>query len=221
MKYKYLLFDLDGTLIDTLEGVLKCAQYALDNFGIHKSLTELKPFFGPPLRTSFLQYGLNEKQVLEGISKYRERYDAKGAKESRLFPEIVELLNKLINAGYKLGVATSKYEGCAKTILADFGIADMFEHITGSNLDETISKKHEVIEEALKRFGISDSRHQALMIGDMKYDDEGAKLAGIDSFGIYTGTAQPNEHENAGATYIANNFKELEDRLLNELYFEC
>ena len=96
--------------------------------------------------------------------------------------------------------------------------ADYFDYITGSNLDETISKKCEVIEEALRRFNISDKRHSALMIGDMKYDDIGAKIAGIDCVGVYTGTAEENEHEEAGATYIAYSFKELENLLLKELY---
>ncbi len=216
MKYKYLLFDLDGTLVNTMEGVVKCAQYALKHYGIEATLKELEIFLGPPLRNSFINYGLTEEQAVEAIYKYRERYDEKGAEESQLFPEIPELLKKLKNAGYILGVATSKYEEYAKIMLSHFGIADMFDYITGSNLDESISKKHEVIQEALRRFGISDNKNCALMIGDMKYDDEGAALVGIDSFGVYTGTAKENEHEEAGATHIAYSFKELEERLLND-----
>ncbi len=216
MKYKYLLFDLDGTLVNTMEGVVKCAQYALKHYGIEASLKELEIFLGPPLRNSFINYGLSEEQAVEAIYKYRERYDEKGAQESQLFPEIPELLNNLKNAGYILGVATSKYEEYAKIMLEYFGIADKFEYITGSNLDESISKKHEVIQEALRRFGISDKKEKALMIGDMKYDDEGAALVGIDCFGVYTGTAKKNEHEEAGATYIAYSFKELEERLLKD-----
>ncbi len=218
MKYQYLLFDLDGTLINTLEGVVKCAQYALSQYGIEKNLKELEPFLGPPLRYSFIKYGLTEEQTVDAINKYRERYDKHGAEESHLFNEVPELLLNLKNAGYSLGVATSKYEEYAKYMLKEFGISDLFDFITGSNLDESISKKHEVIEEALRRFGITECREKALMIGDMKYDDEGARLAGIDSFGIYTGTAKENEHEEAGATYIAYSFKELENRLLGELY---
>ncbi len=218
MKYKYLLFDLDGTLVNTMEGVVKCAQYALKHYGIEATLKELEVFLGPPLRKSFIDYGLSEDQAVDAIYKYRERYDEKGADESCLFPEIPTLLKELKDAGYILGVATSKYEEYAKIMLSHFGIADMFEYITGSNLDESISKKHEVIEEALRRFGISDNRKIALMIGDMKYDDEGAALAGIDSFGVYTGTAKENEHEEAGATYIAYSFNELKETLLNDAF---
>ncbi len=218
MKYKFLLFDLDGMLINTLEGVVKCAQYALKHYGRNYTLEELKPFLGPPLKNSFIKFGLTEAEANEAIFIYRERYDIYGAKESVLFPEVPLLLQKLKNAGYKLGVATSKYEEYAKIMLKDFGIIDSFEYITGSNLNETRVKKHEVIEEALLRFGITESRSSALMIGDMKYDDIGARNAGIDSLGVYTGTASQGEHEAAGATYIAYSFAELEKILLEDLY---
>ncbi len=221
MKYKYLLFDLDGTLIDTMEGVVKCAQHALRSFGIEATLKELEKFLGPPLKYSFMEYyGLTAEQTVEAINIYRERYILKCVEESRVFPEIPTLLNKLKDAGYILGVATSKYEPHARGMLESFGLADAFTYITGANQSASINKKHEVIEEALRRFGISENRETALMIGDMKYDDEGAAIVGIDSFGVYTGTAKPNEHEDAGATHIAYSFKELEERLLGELYFD-
>ena len=219
MKYKYLLFDLDGTLIDTMEGVVKCAQHALKSFGIEATLKELEKFLGPPLKYSFTKYyGLTSEQTDKAIELYRERYQRTSVEESRVFAEIPSLLNKLKNAGYILGVATSKYELHAKAMLESFGLADNFTYITGANQSASINKKHEVIEEALRRFGISENRATALMIGDMKYDDEGATIAGIDSLGVYTGTAKPNEHEDAGATYIAQSFKELEELLLGDLY---
>lgn len=219
MKYKYLLFDLDGTLLDTMEGVVKSAQFALKSFGIEASLKDLEKFLGPPLRHSFTTlYGLNDEQATEAIRIYRNRYDKESKAETKVFDEIPELLVKLKNAGYVLGVATSKLETQATMMLEHFNIAQHFQYITGSSLDERITKKHEVIEEALRRFNISSNREIALMIGDMKYDDIGAALVGVDCFGVYTGTAQPNEHEEAGATYIAYSFKELEDSLLGELY---
>lgn len=218
MKYRYLLFDLDGTLVDTTEGVFKSAQFALSHFGIEVELNKLMPFFGPPLKYSFMNlYKLSESEADEAIRIYLERYEKKGFDESKVFYEIPELLRNLKNAGYIIGVATSKFEGHAVEMLKKHNIAHFFDYITGANIDETISKKHEVIEESLRRFGISDSRKNVLMIGDMKYDIEGAKKAGIDSFGIYTGTAQKNEHEQAGATYIAYSFSELKSRLLGDL----
>ncbi len=219
MKYKYLLFDLDGTLFDTMEGVVKCTQHALASFNIDASLKELEIFMGPPLRYSFMtHYGLSEEDTSKAIATYRDRYETIGWKESSPFKEIPSLLAKLKNAGYILGVATSKYEGHARKMLEYHDLAKHFDYITGANQDESISKKHEVIEEALKRFGISDNRNEVLMIGDMKFDIIGAKTVGIDSYGIYTGTAKENEHEDAGATYIAYTFGEFEDKMLGDLY---
>jgi len=219
MKYKYLLFDLDGTLVDTTEGVFKCAQHALKAFGINVKLSDLTDFFGPPLTYSFTKlFNLSESDAEKAIKIYLERYQKHGFDESCVFPEIPELLKKLKDVGYKIGVATSKFEEHAIETLKHHGIYEYFDHITGANLDETISKKHEVIEEALKRFNITDNKNVVLMIGDMKYDIEGAKKVGIDSFGIYTGTAKCNEHESAGATYIAYSFKDMEEMLLKDLY---
>ncbi len=217
MKYKYLLFDLDGTLVDTTEGVFKSAQYALKHFGIEVSLDELKPFFGPPLKVSFKTlYNLSEHEADEAVRFYLERYELHGLSESRVYEEIPNLLKQLKNAGYILGVATSKFEGHAIKTLEAHGISSYFDYITGANIDETISKKHEVIQESLKRFGIGDDKSQVLMIGDMKYDVIGAQAVGIDCFGIYTGTSNENELESAGATYVAHSFKELRDRLLSK-----
>lgn len=219
MKYQYLLFDLDGTLIDTTEGVYKCAQHALKHFDIDVSFEELKPIFGPPLKLSFMNlFKLSDEDASRAVEIYLKRYQQHGAQESKVFTEVPQLLNDLKCAGYKIGVATSKYEGHAISALEYYNIAHLFDYITGANIDETISKKHEVIEEALKRFGVSDDRSGVLIIGDMKYDIIGAKTAGIDSFGIYTGTAAEFEHENAGATYIAYSFNELRRKLLGELY---
>ncbi len=219
MKYKYLLFDLDGTLIDTTEGVYKCAQHALSKFGLYVGFAELKPIFGPPLKQSFMNlFNLSDDDASSAVAFYLERYQQFGIQESKVFDDIPQLLNDLKKVGYKLGVATSKYEGHAISALEHYNIAHLFDYITGANIDETISAKHEVIEEALKRFNAIDEKDKVLMIGDMKYDIIGAKKSGIDSFGIYTGTAAELEHENAGATYIAYSFDELKSKLIEELY---
>lgn len=215
MRYKYLLFDLDGTLIDTTEGVLKSAQNALKSFGIFKETESMMNFFGPPLKYSFMNlYGLSDKDSDKAIEIYNERYNKYGCIESKIFPEIKALLPKLIKAGYILGVATSKPQDQAEEALKFHAIFNYFNVISGAN--DIVSKKDEVIEEALKQFGITDSRNGVLMIGDMKYDIIGAKKAGIDSFGIYTGTACENELESENADYVAYNFNELQSKLLGD-----
>ena len=217
MKYTHLLFDFDGMLVDTLEGVLYSAKYALDYFGIKvKNLSELKPFLGPPLRDSFSKrYGLKDEQCDKAIEKYRECYKKCCNEKSKLNDGIYEALPKLKEHGYTLAVATSKYEKTAADMLESFGIKKYFDVISGSNLDESVSKKSEVIEQALKRLGIENEREKALMIGDMKFDDIGAKEAHIDSLGVYTGTAKENEHEQAGATYIARSINDMTEFLLS------
>jgi phosphoglycolate phosphatase len=93
MKYRYLLFDLDGTLIDTTEGVFKCAQYALKHFGIETDFNELRAFFGPPLKVSFSTlYHMPENDADSAVKYYLERYEKEGLKESRVYPEIPSLL---------------------------------------------------------------------------------------------------------------------------------
>ncbi len=217
MKYKYLLFDLDGTLIDTTEGVLKSAQNALKFFDIYVETEKLMNFFGPPLKYSFSNlYGLSDNDADEAIKIYNERYNKLGYVESRIFPEMALLLPKLKEAGYILGVATSKPQDQAEEMLKFHSLSCYFDFISGSNADGSISTKDEVIEEALKHFGITDARNEVLMIGDMKYDIIGAKRTGIDSFGIYTGTASEDDLENEGADYVAYDFEELKNKLLNE-----
>ena len=210
MKYKYLLFDLDGTLVDTTEGVFKSAQYALKHFGIHTEIEDLKSFFGPPLKVSFTTlFGLSDIEADQAVKFYLERYEEKGLSESQVYPEVPSLLKQLKEDGYVLGVATSKFEGHAVKTLEAYGILEYFDYVTGSNADETRSKKHEVIEEALIRFGIGNDKSQVLMIGDMKYDVIGAHTVGIECYGIYTGTASENELEAAGADFVGRSFSEL------------
>ncbi len=215
MKYKYLLFDMDGMLVDTSEGVFKCVAYALESFGIHTDRLEtLKPFMGPPLSYSFKNfYGFSEEEAAEAVRLYRLRYTEKGQYECRVFDGVEEMLQKLTEKGYRLCIATSKLESYASSMLERLGIKAYFEIVTGSTVDETISTKEQVIEESIRRMGIED-RRLALMIGDRKYDVLGAKQSGLDSFGVYMGCAVPNEHEDACATYVANGIRELEEILL-------
>ncbi len=217
MRYKYLLFDLDGTLIDTTEGVLKSAQNALKFFGVEVELKKLMNFFGPPLKYSFSTlYGLSDVDADKAIEIYNQRYAEFGYIESHIFPDVDVILKEAKKAGYILGVATSKPEDQAIHMLKHHSIDMYFDVISGASPDGAVSNKDEVIEQAFRRFGIVDNKSNVLMIGDMKYDIIGAKKAGIDSFGIYTGTAHEDELENENATYVAYSFNELRAKLLDE-----
>ena len=215
MKYDFLLFDMDGMLVDTREGILKCAAHALSAFGIEvEDLSSLTKFVGPPLSYSFTEfYGLSPEDAKKAVAIYRERYSAKGQYECYVFDGVPEMLQALLKKGYRLCIATSKLESYAKSMLDRLGIGCYFEQVIGATPDEAISTKDEVIEASLARMGITD-RQRALMIGDRKHDVLGAKKCGLDSFGVYMGCAEESEHEAAGATYIANSIQSLQDALL-------
>ena len=215
MKYDFLLFDMDGMLVDIREGILKCAAHALSAFGIEvEDLSSLTKFVGPPLSYSFTEfYGLSPEDAKKAVAIYRERYSAKGQYECYVFDGVPEMLQALLKKGYRLCIATSKLESYAKSMLDRLGIGCYFEQVIGATPDEAISTKDEVIEASLVRMGITD-RQRALMIGDRKHDVLGAKKCGLDSFGVYMGCAEESEHEAAGATYIANSIQSLQDALL-------
>ncbi len=215
MRYQTILFDMDGTLVDTSVGVLDCFAHTMRAFGLPAMEREqMLIFMGPPLSYSFSHYcGLTGEDVRKAIEIYRERYETKGQYACTLFPQMEALLQELTERRYRLCVATSKLERYAVAIANRLGIARYFEEIVGSDPEETISAKDEVIEEALRRLQITD-RKSVLMIGDRKQDVLGAKACGLDSFGVYMGCAEPNEHERAGATYIAHGIPELREQLL-------
>ena len=110
MRFRYLLFDLDGTLTDPKEGITASVQYALRSFGIEEpDLDRLTPFIGPPLKDSFMEmYGFNEKQAEEAIEKYREWFRPTGIFQNAIYPGIREMLEKLKMQGKVLAVASSK-----------------------------------------------------------------------------------------------------------------
>lgn len=204
---KIILFDLDGTIMNTKEGITKCAAYALEYYGIHIENPDTLDFFiGPPLHKSFQDfYGFDEEKAAAAAAKYRERYKDIGVFECVPYEGMEECIKTLHEQGYLLGVATSKPEVFAVRIMEKFNFMPYLSHVTGSLLDNTRSAKKEVLEEAFARFGVGTTytREEVLMIGDRKHDIIGAKEMGIQSMGVKFGFAKGNELEEAGADYIA------------------
>jgi len=216
MKFKYLLFDLDGTLTDPFEGITKCVQYALASCGVEEcNLNNLKKFIGPPLVYGFMTfYGLSEDKANFALLKYRERFADVGWCENRIFDGIPELLCDLKDAGYKILLATSKPENFAKRIIEHFGIDKYIDIAVGATLDGIISEKYEVIAECFRRAGNDMTNDNSLMIGDRKHDILGAKEFNMKSLGVRFGYADEGELEAAGADYIADDITALRDFLL-------
>lgn len=215
--FQYLLFDLDGTLTDPKIGITTCAQYALRHFGIEEpDIDKLEGFIGPPLADSFREfYGFDEKQVKEAIQVYRERFSTVGLYENEIYPGIPEMLARLKKAGKKLAVASSKATVYVVKILQHFGIEQYFDVIVGSELDGRRCQKEEVIEEALRQLCHNDKTEndKVVMIGDRKFDIQGAKEFGLISVGVSFGYALPGELEQAGADYIVDTVEELGELL--------
>lgn len=216
MNKKYILFDLDGTLTDPMEGITKSVRHALAFYGIKiSSLQELCPFIGPPLKDSFMEYyGFSSEQAVEAIDKFREYFAEKGIFENKEYPGIKEMLERLRGQGKVLLVATSKPEIFARRILEYFDLTQYFRFIGGANLDETRVKKGEVIRYVLETAGITDIK-ETVMVGDRQHDVIGAVEAGMECIGVLYGYGDREELERAGAIQIAATVEELSELLSN------
>ncbi len=211
--YKYLFFDLDGTLTDSHEGITKSVSYALVSLGYKEpELDSLFGFIGPPLSDSFKKYyNMNDDEAKEAISLYRERYSTIGKFENYPYEGIPELLNKLKKQGRKLIIASSKPTEFVVDILKKFEIYDYFDIVQGADMAGLKGTKEAVIEGAMEMLGIGEeNKAEVVMIGDRHYDINGAKYFGIDSIGVNYGFKQSEkELEEAGATYVADTVEEL------------
>lgn len=208
--FQSILFDLDGTLTDAAPGITNSVKYALSKFGIDETDdNKLRKFLGPPLISSFMEfYGFSKEKAQKAVEYYREYFVPHGIFENEVYSGIPKLLQKLKADGKTLIIATSKPETFAVQIAEHFEIDSYFDLIAGSNLDNTRSKKAQVIEYALKTLGILDRAH-AVMIGDREHDIKGAKKTGLRSIGVLYGYASPGELETAGADFTANSPEEL------------
>jgi phosphoglycolate phosphatase-like HAD superfamily hydrolase/membrane protease YdiL (CAAX protease family) len=206
-----ILFDLDGTLTESGEGIINCVQYALEKLGKKEEHPEnLQCFIGPPLKEQFMKYaGLSEEEGEKAVVYYRERYTTTGMFENRLYPKIPELLELLKINNKILAVASSKPEVYVKQILEHFQIADYFTAIVGSELDGRRTEKAEVIEEALRRMHLEEERDKVLMVGDRSHDVQGAISCGLQCIGVAYGYGSREELEKAGAVYIADSVEDL------------
>lgn len=212
--YKYVLFDFDGTVFDTAEGVTKSVRYAINKLGMDAPLEDLKCFVGPPLGEMFMEkFGFDLKGAEQAVANFRERYIPIGLYESRVFPGMADLLKELGAAGCRLGIATSKPQPLAEELLAREGIIDLFDAISGSDPIGGDNSKQEVTLKAMELLGACPE--DTVLVGDTKYDVIGAHQCGIRCIGVRYGCAAEGELEKAGADYIAENMNEIKSILLS------
>ena len=213
---EYILMDLDGTLTNSKEGITKCLQYALEYFGVQiDNLNSLEKYIGPPLEQTFREgFGFGKEQAEVAIEKYRERFVPIGMYENRLYAGMEDALQRLKESGKVLIVATSKPEKFAITILKHFGIDGYFDDICGADPSVNRNEKEEVIRYALEKHELTDLS-DVLMVGDRKYDVEGARECGLLCMGVLYGFGSREELEEAGTEYIAETVEDMVQLLIS------
>lgn len=185
MKRLSILFDLDGTLTDSGEGIINCVTLALKHFGLDVPEDgSLRQFVGPPLRESFPKFGVPKERVEEAVRVFRSRYNTVGKFENVPYPGIRELLERLRADGHRLVVATSKPEITANEVLEKFQLAQYFSQICGADMEGSRDTKDAVIAYLLKTLPEQEPR---VMVGDTVFDIEGARLHGIPTVAVTWG----------------------------------
>lgn len=211
MKYSTIIFDLDGTLLDTSEGIMVGASYTANKMGVN-SLTsqQQKSFIGPPIIDSFIrECGFTTSKAREAVRIYRQRYEEKGLYEAKHYNQIKQLLVELKEKKYKTAVATLKRDDFAKKILDHFELSSYFDSIVGIDEQDTHSKA-EIILKCLKEIGEQD-HSKVVMVGDSIYDAIGAKQVGIDFIAVTYGFGFEGKHDASGCknVFIAESVNEL------------
>ncbi|MCL2354465.1 MAG: HAD-IA family hydrolase [Oscillospiraceae bacterium] len=214
MKYKNILFDLDGVITDSGEGIMKSVKHALDYFSIEiKDEVELRRFVGPPLKDSFAKfYNFSEEETKLAIEKFREYFTVKGMYENKVYEGIDELLEELTKTGKKVFVVTSKPEKFSIQILEYFDLAKYFTGISASTMDLSKSKKAELIKDALENYKLK--LEETVMIGDRAEDIIGANENNADSIGVLYGYGDYEELYKVQSTHIVKDVIELRELLI-------
>ncbi len=201
-KPQLVIFDLDGTLTDSAQGIVSSFRHALTEVGADIPDGDLAGrVVGPPMHHTLLAMGLGENAD-DAIAAYRADYSTRGWAMNSLFDGIPQLLADLRTAGVRLAVATSKAEPTARRILAHFGLDEHFEVIAGASLDGVRSAKADVVAHALAQ--LEPLPERVLMVGDRAHDVEGAAAHGIETVVVGWGYGQADFDEPAGVAAVAH-----------------
>ena len=219
---KCVLFDLDGTLIDSSEGIIKSILHTLNYYGMEpEDEGTLRKFIGPPLHESFSKYyGFTKEEAMNAVTVFRERYNVKGLFECSLYPGVKECLKKLREEGYLIGIASSKPEITCKRILEYHGVLDCFDEVSGASMDGKVETKIEVLKQLFARLPEID-KSNVILIGDTIFDVKGANEAGLKTIAVSFGFGDADEMVKAGALAICDNMANLPEILSNEDIWKC
>ncbi|MDD6551744.1 MAG: HAD hydrolase-like protein [Lachnospiraceae bacterium] len=214
MKYRNLFFDLDGTVTDSGNAIMSCAKYALGKMGYGEEPEEkLKRFIGPSLMDSFERlYGMSEEDATKATKLFRSLYVDNKMYDVTVYPGIKELLRKCHDEGLRTFVVTSKVQAYAERIIEKIGLNGCFTSIIGPDPTDFSSDKSRLINRAVREYSLE--KNECVMIGDTRFDIEGAVKAGVDSIAVTYGYGDPVEVQMAHPTYIASDAADLADILL-------
>lgn len=210
MKNHFVLFDLDGTITDSSEGIINSIQYALNKMRLHENDKEkLRSYVGPSLKQTFLSnYFPNGDQYKDAIKHYRVYYAEKGIYENKLYDGIIDVLEDIKSQGGKIALSTAKPTYFAKIILNHFNINNYFDVVVGSHLGGTRTCKKEIIFETLDQLGLPNS-DEIFMIGDREYDIIGGKHHNLKTIGVRYGYGPEGELEAVTPTHIISHPSEI------------
>jgi phosphoglycolate phosphatase len=214
-EFSCILFDLDGTIVDSAPGITATLAHTFEQLGLPvPSPAELVAYVGPPILDSFRDLaGFSPEQSQRALAIYREEYLKRGVFDATVYPGIPELLRSIHEAEIPLSLATSKPETPATLILEHYGLAQYFDVITGASDDEVRSAKKDVVEEALRRLrAIGADTSSPVMVGDREHDVHGAQAHGVPTIFVRWGYGSPAEE--VGALAVVDDADALSDLLL-------
>ncbi len=204
-----VIFDLDGTVWDSEEGIVASLQHTFECFDLAvPDRATLTANLGPPLQIMLAELGIPAELVDEATLRYRERYIERGVYEARLYPGIVETLGALRRAGHRLATATSKGEGPTLQMVEHFGLVEHFEVVGAASMDSSAITKEAVLARTLRELGDPEPAG-CWMVGDRSYDVTGAALHGISCVGVLWGYGSEDELRDAGAAHVVREPSEL------------
>ncbi|WP_290773130.1 HAD hydrolase-like protein [Anaerofustis sp.] len=204
MKYNYVIFDLDGTILDSHEGICRCFQKALKAYGVDESVENIRKLLGPPLsKTIITKYGFSKEDGAAAMKIHMKRLKEKGIYECKIYDEIPLLLKTLHEQGVKMAIATNKPEEASVLQLKHFKLAKYFEIIVGNNWTQTRGTKGDFIRMSMEHMKVED-KSKVCMVGDRYNDLEGGVENGLDTIGVTYGYGSKEEIEDCKPTYIAN-----------------
>ncbi len=215
--YSFVIFDFDGTVTDTSEGIVKSFAYSFKEMGREvPDLSDRNKFIGPPLDYSYVKYyGVSEDEAQLYLAKYRERYSVKGIYECELYDGMKEILALFKEKGIKLGVASSKPERFVNEVAEFLGVREFFDVTVGIGIGEKVHPtKKELILTAMEKLG-AENKDDCLMVGDRFYDIDGAKQAGVKSVGVLWGFGDKDEFVDHGADFIIEKPENLAEILIH------